>query len=326
MTANVLRAGFLSSVQDLGRPGWREHGVTPSGALDAHALAVANDLAGNEPSATGIEFTSGTMRLRFADERVVAWCGGDFDAQAGGVAMPAGRAGVVHRDEEFQITPRRGSGRAWLAISGGIDVPAVLGSRATDLRGKFGGFGGRPLSDGDALPLGRATELAAHLPKLSGRISPWSAPHEWANTARPHPILRVIRGADWSRFEPDAQAAFFRGPFEVTEESDRMGVRLRGPELARIDRSELLSEAVAPGTIQVPPDGNPIVLLGDCQTLGGYPKIAHVITVDLPGAAQLGPGDEVRFVEVSLAEAHRWLLQRARDLLWFRAGLALQNR
>ena len=155
------------------------------------------------------------------------------------------------------------------------------------------------------------------------RISEWSAPTPWAFPAHRDGFLRIVRGAHWDRFTPEAQTALITNSFVVTPDSDRMGARLDGPELDRIDATDLLSEAVAPGTLQVPPNGKPILLLGDCQTIGGYPKIAHVITVDLPVAAQLWPGDVVRFQEVSLAEAQELLREREENYARFRVGLSL---
>ena len=144
-------------------------------------------------------------------------------------------------------------------------------------------------------------------------------------SGKPKPILRFIRGVDWNRFNASTLQRLTSEAFTVSPDSDRMGVRLDGPELKRVDETDLISEAVASGTIQVPPSGKPILLLGDCQTIGGYPKIAHVITVDLGVAAQLRAGDRVRFSEVSLQDAHRLLIERERDLERFRIGLSLQT-
>ena len=325
MTATVLRSGFLSSVQDLGRTGHRASGVSLGGALDPHALAVANLLVGNKVPAAGIEATLGELRIRFEDERLVAWAGGDFIVRVGGAEIAAGHAAVVRNGEELRMTaPHRGA-RAWLAISGGIDVPMVLGSRATDLRTNFGGLDGRALRDGDVLALGDRTAATDRIMRKIGaaRSASWRGPTEWISPAPRHPFLRIVRGVDWSCFAETALNAFAKEAFLVTAESDRMGVRLTGAPLVRLSDEDLVSEAVTPGTIQVPPSGQPILLLGDCQTIGGYPKIAHVITVDLPSAAQLSPGDEVRFAEVALAEAQRLLLERGRDLERFKIGLEL---
>src|SRR5882724_8198512 len=151
----VTRAGFLTSVQDLGRTGYRQFGVSLGGALDAFALRVANLLVGNEESAAGLEITLGGLQLRFADERIVAWCGGEFDVRVGSTSLPAGHAAFMNAGEELKFNHPKTGCRCWLAISGGIDVSIVLGSRSTDLRARFGGFEGRALRDGDQLSLGK---------------------------------------------------------------------------------------------------------------------------------------------------------------------------
>jgi antagonist of KipI len=322
MNAVLSRAGFLTSVQDLGRTGFRQFGVSTSGALDPFALRMANLLVGNDEGAAGLEITLGGLQLRFEDERIVAWCGGEFDVQIGSRVLAAGHVAHLQAGDELKFGRAQIGCRCWLAISGGIDVPVVLGSRSTDLRANFGGLEGRTLRDGDQLSLGefRQSETAA-----TAGISSWTAPHDWASPASRHPNLRFIRGVDRNRFNDVTIQRFTQHEFTVSPDSDRMGVRFDGSELKREDETDLISEAVAPGTIQVPPSGKPILLLGDCQTIGGYPKIAHVITVDLGIAAQLRAGDGVRFFEVSLQDAHRLLLGRERDLERFRIGLSLQR-
>jgi antagonist of KipI len=320
MTTIVMRAGFLTSVQDLGRTGFREFGVSSGGALDSFGLRVANLLVGNDEGAAGLEITLGGLQLRSEDERVVAWCGGEFDVRVGSTPLPAGHAARLQSGGELKFGRPQIGCRAWLAISGGIDVSAVLGSRSTDLRAQFGGFEGRTLRDGDVIPLGTRTGSATP----ASAISSWTAPHDWVSPAKDDPTLRFIRGVDWNRFNASTLQRLTSKAFAVSPDSDRMGVRLEGPELKQVDESNLISEAVAPGTIQVPPGGKPILLLGDCQTIGGYPKIVHMITVDFGVAAQLRPGDHVRFAEVSLTDAHRLLLEREREFERFRIGISLQ--
>jgi antagonist of KipI len=321
-TLTVRQAGFLTTVQDLGRPGLQRFGISPGGALDAHALRVANLLLANEETAAGLEITLGGLRVAFDEPRLVAWCGGDFDVRIGEAALSPGRVGLVQAGEELFFNRSNVGCRAWLALAGGIDVAPVLHSRSTDLRAGFGGFDGRPLSHGDLVP------LLNHAPSLDlkrqMRIFSWRAPADWAMPAKANPVLRFIRGADWQRLNAAAQQTFLNAEFTISPDSNRMGARMEGPLLRREDRGDLISEAVAPGTIQVPPNGKPILLLGDCQTIGGYPKIAHVITVDFPAAAQLRPGDRVRFREVSLSEAHQLLLAREAELRRFSVGVSLQ--
>ena len=209
----------------------------------------------------------------------------------------------------------RPSSGAGLLICGGISVATRegLSVMATSCRS---GLKERRFTN-------RRIEQHGDLEIAAPWVSEWSAPAQWAVTTQGDRLLRFVKGPDWDRFAAEARTALAGAPFTVTQDSDRMGARLDGPDLPRDDPSDLLSEAVTPGTLQVPPNGKPILLLGDCQTIGGYPKIAHVITVDLPVAAQLWPGDLVRFQEVSLAEAQDLLREREEDFGRFRVGLRL---
>jgi antagonist of KipI len=327
MSVLVRSAGFLTSIQDSGRTGYRQSGVSTGGALDSFAMRVANALVGNDDDAAGLELTLGKMWLRFEDDRTVAWCGGAFSARIGDAKLPPGHCGFASKGDELTLVAPDKGGRAWLAISGGVEVPLVLGSRSTDLRGNFGGYEGRALRDGDVLPLGKEGRFT-NRPKNHGGLesaAPWGAPAIWAAVENRNVLLRVVKGMDWDRFTGDAQLSLENDAFTVMSDSDRMAARLDGPPLERVDTGDLVSEAVTPGTLQVPPSGKPILLLGDCQTIGGYPKIAHVITVDLPMAAQLWSGDAVRFHQVSLAEAQEFLREREEDFARFRVGLRLHN-
>jgi len=312
MTVSIISAGFQTTVQDCGRIGLRKFGVTPGGALDPISLRLANLLVGNLECTAGLECVSGRLRLRFHDERILAWSGGEFEVRVGDNLVPILHCARVSTD--IEILPQRG-GRAWLAISGGINVPKILGSRATDLRAHFGGLEGRALRDGDELPLGAESELCARVrDEIPDHVSDWSAPR-FVGRGKP---LRIIRGKHWN---DDLGPKLLAQKFRVAMNSDRMGLRLEGEEIASANRRELVSEAVTPGTIQLPPSGAPVVLLQGCQTIGGYPKIAHVITVDLGYAAQLQPLDEVRFELIELEEARQLLRKREREIALFRAGL-----
>jgi antagonist of KipI len=314
MTASVISAGFQTTVQDCGRVGFRKFGVTPGGALDSVSLRLANLLVGNRECAAGLECASGRVRVKVDVDRLVAWAGGEFEMRIGDELIPILHCARVSAGAVIDISPKRG-GRAWLAISGGIDLPEILGSRATDLRARFGGWEGRALRDGDQLPLGAESKLC---PRIRGAIlncvSDWSAPRL---VTKPK-FLRVIRGKKWV---DDIGKKLLAQKFRVAMNSDRMGLRLEASEMVSANPRELVSEAVAPGTIQLPRGGTPVVLLGDCQTIGGYPKIAHVITVDLGYAAQLQPLDELRFELIELEEARDLLRERERDIALFRAGL-----
>ena len=312
----VLSAGFQTTVQDCGRLGSRKFGVPVAGALDPVSLRLMNLVVGNDHCAAGLEIVSGRLRLEFDEDRLIAWCGGEFEVHAGETAIPRLHCARISAGTICEIKAKRG--RAWLAISGGIEVPEILGSRSTDLRAHFSGHHGRALRDKDKLSLGGPSPLAMSIGlQLSDAVSDWSAPLLFT----PRPVLRVVRGRRWDDFGDSVRAKFLAGKFRVGMNSDRMGLRLEGERIWNGKAQELPSEAVAPGTIQVPRDGAPIVLLADCQTIGGYPKIAHVITVDLARAAQLQALDEIGFELITLAEAQELLLAQEKDIALFRAGL-----
>ncbi len=307
MEIKVHRAGLLTTVQDLGRRSHRASGVPLSGAMDAFALRVANLLVGNPENAAALEFTLLGPELEFFADTTVAICGGDFGALPGWqpVQLPAGA--------RLRFDAARTGCRGYLAIAGGFDVAPVLGSRSTYLRAAIGGHEGRALRDGDVL----------HAPHLAREIAGrWHIDERILPAYSASPEVRTVRGAQAAEFGGE----FFHATFKVSPKSDRMGVRLNGPVLARATNAELISATVAPGTVQVPPDGQPIVLMADAQTIGGYPQIAHVIGVDRPLVAQLRPGDTLRFREVPLADAHELYLARERALGMLHEGLAQKLR
>jgi KipI family sensor histidine kinase inhibitor len=291
----VIEGGFLTTVQDVGRFGWARFGVPPSGPMDPFALRAANILVGNPPHATGLEITLVGPALRATHECLIAVCGTEFDLRVGDLPVPAWHAVYVRAGQEIRFGQRRSSARAYLAVSGGIALPSFLGSRATYLPGNFGGLEGRALQAGDQLPLGpRGNDLATRAGKA------W--PHSSRPAYSPRPALRVVLGPQADYFTPEGLAAF-ESEYEVTPASDRMGYRLSGPRVAHRDAVEIVSDGVVTGSVQVPGDGQPIVMMADHQTTGGYPKIATVIRADLPLLAQCLPGDRVRFRPVSIAEA-----------------------
>ncbi|MBI5768567.1 MAG: biotin-dependent carboxyltransferase [Verrucomicrobia bacterium] len=303
MDVNVTRAGMLTTVQDLGRRGFRAIGVPLSGAVDAFALRVANLLVGNAENTAGLECTLVGPELIFTRDTLVALGGADF------AGLPLWQPSVWRAGETLRLDAARRGCRGYLAVAGGLSVPGVLGSGSTFLRAQFGGTQGRALKDGDVLS---AREFARH---VAGH---WHVDERILPAYSAAPTVRVVAGAQAAEYG----GALFEGVFKVSAQSDRMGVRLGGAPLARNGNAELGSATVLPGTIQVPPDGNPIILMADAQTIGGYPQAAHVIGVDLPLVAQLRPGDTVCFREVSLAEAHDAARARERAIGMLREGLA----
>lgn len=319
----VLAPGALTTVQDQGREGWRHLGVARAGALDPATAALANRLVGNPAGAAVLELTLSGPTLALPRPTRIALCGatvearfapgalGDTfgDTQDPGFAVPSARP-VDLPAGTLRLGALRGGLRAWLAVAGGFDLPPVLGSRSTDLRGGFGGLEGRALRSGDRLPLGDAPAIDVDAPRAPGW---WLAPE--ADLAADAPI----------RYVPaeDAGIALGEGEWRIDPRSDRQGLRLDGTPLP-VDGAERISAPVAPGTIQLPPDGRPIVLLADAQTVGGYPRLGHVIAADLPRLAQRRAGDRLRFAAVDAAASEP--LRRARRAAFARAALALEMR
>lgn len=326
MSALIRQSGFLTTVQDAGRTGWRALGISPGGACDPFAMRLLNLVVGNPEGAAVLEIALGGLRLEVDRPRLVAWGGGGFTVRVEGELLPPGCPALLRPGEQIAFSYAHSGCRAWLAIAGGVETPPVLGSRSTDLQAGFGGLEGRALRGGDRLPLGEPSAPAQRLAEAmqAQPIATWTAPGNWTRTALAQPVLRVIPGAEWAHFTSEAHAALLGEPFTVTPDANRMGARLTGPPLPLARDEELLSAGVVPGTLQAPPNGNPILLLADAQTIGGYPKLAQVISVDLPLAAQLRPGDVVRFREVTLHEAHELLRERERHLARFRLGLSLR--
>ncbi len=309
ISIEVLAAGPLMTVQDLGRPGARRYGVSPSGALDAFALAAANRLVGNPPAAAGIEITVGGAALRLRGPAMIAVAGGDLGIRLDDRPIPLWTATLADAGATLHVAGRRSAwgARAYLAIAGGVDVPIVLGSRATDLAGRFGGLDGRTLRAGDVLPVGTAP----------GQLVPIVGQH-WSESARPayaaDPILRIIPGPHREYFALDVLAALTAAHLRVSAISNRMGYRLEGLHLPYARPCSLPSFGVVFGSIQVPPDGTPILLMADAQTTGGYPVIGTLISADQPLAAQLLPGDSLRLTATTLSEAYVALRTQAAAL------------
>ena len=302
----VLRPGILASVQDLGRHGHRQLGICPGGALDTLALTLANRLVGNPDGAAGIEITLGNCELRFESAARIALAGDDFSARLDGRPLWPCWSVAVEAGQVLRLGGANASGgkpglRTWLAVAGGIDVPAVLGSRSTDLKAGFGGFEGRALRKNDTLPVGvPALDEASRTRRPFGLRPPaWAA-----GEGTTEPIsLRVMQGPEHEQFLVAARAALWTSEWRITTQSNRMGSRLAGTELKRRRLADMLSSAVIPGTIQVPPSGQPIILMGDAQTTGGYPRIGVVIRADLWKLAQAPLNARLRLVEVDAAGA-----------------------
>ena len=300
----VESPGLLTTVQDLGRWGHQRDGMVVAGAMDPFAASVANGLVGNPRGAAVLEITLLGPVLRALADLRLALCGGDLSPAVDGQPAPVWKTMTLREGQTLTFGRRRAGARAYLAVAGGLQAPLILGSRATFLRGRIGGFEGRRLEAGDVLE-------GSFQPLTFGERS--LRPAEVPAYLLPA-VLRVLPGPHPSSFTEDGQDTFFSQTYTVSPQSDRQGYRLTGPAVARTDRGDILSEAMPLGGVQVPPDGQPILLMADRQTTGGYPLIGVVISADLPRAGQLAPGDPVRFQAVTPAQAHtltvcqeRWL-------------------
>jgi 5-oxoprolinase (ATP-hydrolysing) subunit C len=334
---DVIRAGLQTTVQDLGRQGHRHLGVALGGALDRLALEVGNRLVGNRPDAAGLEVTFGPTVLRFPRATRVAITGTEFGATLDGKPVYSWWSLPVEAGQELTLQAARRGMRGYVSIAGGIDVLPMLGSRSTDLAGHFGGLGGRALRDGDRLPVGVPSprvEFSPQSPEFGVKAPAWCRfvlVHEPLRRGR-HPSgvawavpIRVLPGPEYDSFTAEAQQAFWSDEWLVTPNSNRMGYRLAGTELKRTRKLDLLSHAVMPGTIQVPPNGQPIVLMSDAQTTGGYPKIGAVIQADLWKLAQVRLNGAIRFITTTPHEARQALLEERAYLRQIDAAITMHE-
>lgn len=303
---HVVRPGLLTTVQDLGRWGYQAQGVPVSGPMDWFSHRLANQLVGNLPDAATLEITLIGPELIVDADTTAAIAGAEFEVTCADQAVPRDEAFAIPRGARLRFGRRHAGARAYLAVAGGIQTPPVLGSRATHLLSHMGGLDGRTLAAGDSLPILEATAAGPAAPR---RASGLALPSQ----GRGH--IRVTPGAQAGWFTGEAWATLTSVTFRVSPRSNRMGYRLEGPALARAGDEELISQPLAEGAIQVPAAGEPILLMADRQTAGGYPQLAAVIAADLPVAAQLAPGDAISFHACTRAEAAAALIGRERHLL-----------
>jgi antagonist of KipI len=310
----VLRAGLLTTVQDRGRFGSQQFGVTVSGAMDELALRVGNILVGNPQGAAGLEISLLGPQVRLVTDVVVAVTGAEMEADLDGEPVPGYQAILARAGQTLDIRHCRQGMRAYLCVGGGIEVPLRLGSRSTSLAAEFGGMDGRPLRDGDTVRVG---------PTLGslGRVAGRRAPERWRHPFTVPQTVRVVFGPQDDAFTEAGRRTLLESSYAVSPSSDRMGCRLEGPAIEHAGAADIISDWIPLGGIQVPGNGKPIILLADRQTTGGYTKIATVAGVDIPKLAQLRPGDGVRFQAVTVEEAQRLHCATERDLAQWDASL-----
>lgn len=316
MGFEVIKPGLLSTLQDEGRYGQRKYGVITSGPMDLFAHRAANILVGNDRGAAALEITLIGPSLIAQKDMLLSLCGADMEADMDGIRVPLWRPFMIRKGDQLNVHYAVKGCRAYLAVYGGFEVQPVMGSRSTYLRAGIGGHQGRALQAGDDLPVRQ--EVVGDYLHHPGDVSVFIRPDYQEN-----PVVRVVKGKEAALFTDASIRSLMSQRYFVTAQSDRMGYRLEGMRLELSDGapSEMISEAVVQGTIQVPSSGQPILLMADCQTTGGYPRIAHVITADLPLVAQVKPGGKLRFREVSHREAQEQLLLQAMDLQLLEAGV-----
>lgn len=295
----VLEPGLFTTVQDLGREGFGPMGVSPSGAADPVSLRLGNKLVGNTDVAAGLEMTLLGGAFRFPEGGMVALAGSDFGATLDQAPAAMWTSIDVQPGQTLRVGPTRSGARCYLCIQGGIEVKPFLGSASTHILSGLGGLEGRALRRGDVLSVGAVTGL------FRARTMAPQAPRK---------ALRVTDGPQSDWFPEASRAAFYGRKYRVTEEANRMGLRLEGAAVAAPHGGQMITEGVSPGAIQIPAGGQPIILFVEQQTTGGYPKIANVIAADLSSVGQLRPRDEIQFERVS-PETARSLLREQEDLL-----------
>jgi len=334
MSLTIIKPGLFATIQDLGRYGYQKYGVAIGGAMDEPAARAANWLVGNRDTEAVLELTLTGAELRAERDLWIALCGGDMGAQTGdGETIPLWRPVWIAKGTHLAFRHYRSGCRTYIAVAGGLEGDVSMGSSSTYLRGGIGGLDGRTLRAGDSLDVRHIAGKAISIDKLvtspSGRLK-WPLWHAGGFAVAPREVnaVRVMPGEHQHRMTAEAQRSMYEKVFRIAASSDRMGYRIQSDRGLKLIEGmpELISEPVVHGTIQLPPDGNPIVLLADRQTTGGYPRIGQVASVDIPVFAQLKPGDSIRFYPVTPLEAERLKLESELDMDQLRTIIGLKLR
>ena len=296
----IQHPGLLTTVQDEGRFGYAQFGVTPSGPMDVESFNIANLLVGNAPGESALEATFLGPTFSVTEDTVIAVTGADMSPTLNGEDISMYRAVVVPAGSTVKLQAAKNGSRTYVAFRGGLDVPEVMGSRATSIQNHIGGLNGGKLATGDEIPI----RPAAALPNASSRFVRYNIRRKREN------IVRVVLGPQDDYFTEEGLSDFLGTPYTVSKDFDRMGCRLDGKPIKHKADGNIISDGIMNGSIQVPSTGLPIIMLAEHQSTGGYTKIANVISVDLPVIGQCCPGDIIRFQAVSLEEAHRLLKER----------------
>lgn len=313
MSIVFRKGGLLTTVQDLGRAGFRRFGINPNGAMDRTAVRLINILLGNDETEATLEMHFPAPEMLFEDDATIALGGAEFGAELNENPIENWRAVFVEKGSVLKFEKKIYGNRAYLAARGGFEVEKWLGSASTNLTAKIGGFGGRVLQKDDRFPFNQQTTNLEQRTKykISNNLLPFYSRF---------PVVRVTAGTEFEFLTALSEQNFLKENFIISSNSNRMGFRLEGEPLFLLRQKEMLSSAVNFGTIQLLPDGQMIILMADHQTTGGYPRLAHVIERDLPLLAQLGAGDRVGFHLISVEEAENLSIKFEKDLSFFRTG------
>lgn len=329
MDVEVLHAGMFTTVQDLGRFHYQQYGVPVGGAMDKGALRMINMLVGNEENEAGLEITIMGPKLLIKKTTLLAIGGADMEPLLNGERIPLWRPILAEEGSMLCLGKAKSGCRAYVTFAGGINIDCTMGSKSTYIRAALGGIEGRMLKKGDYFQIGTGAEVASRF--IQNLQEEKRIKKKWAicNNALPkykkHPILRVITDFEYDQFTEESIKSFFSKEYKVSNYADRMGYRLDGDVLNRVEEIEILSSPVTFGTIQVPNGGQPIILMADRQTTGGYPRIGNVISVDLPLLAQLKPGNYVTFEKITMEDAAQLYIKQETSMSLLKKFIALRS-
>lgn len=329
MDVEVLHAGMFTTVQDLGRSHYQQYGVPVGGAMDQSALRMINMLVGNEENGAGLEMTIMGPKLLIKKTTLLAIGGADMEPLLNGERIPLWRPILAEEGSMLCFGKVKSGCRAYVTFAGGIHIDRTMGSKSTYIRAAIGGIEGRMLKKGDYFQLGERSEMAYRfmqdLQKDERIKTKWAISSSVRPKYKKHPKLRVITDFEYDQFTGESIKAFFMKEFKVSNYADRMGYRVEGEVLNRMEEKEILSSPVTYGTIQIPNGGQPIILMADRQTTGGYPRIGNIISVDLPLLSQLKPGDYVSFEKITLEEAEQLYIEQEVNMSLLKKFIALRS-
>jgi len=322
MSLRIIRQGIFDSVQDSGRYGYQHLGINPSGAMDPVAAEIANSFAGNIFDEAVIELHFPASSFSFNEDAVIGLSGADFTAKLNDVEIPINSSVAVGKNSALQFNKIKNGARCYLAVNGGFEIPEWLGSYSTNLKAKVGGFEGRCLKQNDELLFKKKTDFSSLLRKKAFYVL---LQRDDVSSIHPFPnLIRICEGPDYFHLSDSSKNLFTSSSFSITSQSDRMGFRMSGQSLQLQIQIELVSSAVTRGTIQLFPDGQFIILMADHQTTGGYPRIANVISADIPKLAQMLPGVLINFQMISLEETEELLIKQTEKLHHLKNEIATQ--